>query len=357
MTPTIPLTIAALKIYFRNRQAIFWTLLLPLLIMIIFGLLDFGEFNEVDMGVVDLADNDPSRNLVSSLESSDLLEVNVGTHDEEMKKLEDGDLDLVLIIPPGFMADGSSTTLNATIDIESQQDSQVGISVVESILHSITLDLSGTEPIFAITREAINTRSLDYVDFLVPGIIAMSIMQMGIFSVTFTLIQYRQQGVLRRLRAAPIRPHNFLVGQVVTRLLVSIIQTLVLLGVAILLFDVTILGNLAVLVILALLGGAIFIAIGFAVSGFAKSEEVGAPVANLIAMPMMFLSGVFFPTDVLPGVMKNIAEFFPLTFLADSMREVATQGAGITDIPWQFLGLAVWIVITFFIATRAFRWE
>ena len=303
------------------------------------------------------ADNDPSRNLVSSLESSDLLEVNVGTHDEEMKKLEDGDLDLVLIIPPGFMADGSSTTLNATIDIESQQDSQVGISVVESILHSITLDLSGTEPIFAITREAINTRSLDYVDFLVPGIIAMSIMQMGIFSVTFTLIQYRQQGVLRRLRAAPIRPHNFLVGQVVTRLLVSIIQTLVLLGVAILLFDVTILGNLAVLVILALLGGAIFIAIGFAVSGFAKSEEVGAPVANLIAMPMMFLSGVFFPIDVLPGVMKNIAEFFPLTFLADSMREVATQGAGITDIPWQLLGLAVWIVITFFIATRAFRWE
>ena len=357
MTPTIALAIASLKIYFRNRQALFWTLLLPLLIMIIFGLLDFGEFNEVDIGVVDLANNEASRNLIVSLESSDLLELNTGTRDEEIEKLEDGDRDLVLIIPPGFVDDGRATTLDAIIDIESQQDSQVGLSVVEGVLHDMTLELSGTEPVFAITREAINTRSLEYVDFLVPGIIAMSIMQMGIFSVTFSLIQYRQQGVLRRLKAAPIRPHNFLIGQVFTRLLVSIIQTLVLLGVAILLFDVTILGNLAVLIILAILGGAIFISVGFAVSGFAKSEEVGAPVANLIALPMMFLSGVFFPTDVLPGVMEHIAEFFPLTFLAEGMREVAVQGAGIADISGQFLGLAVWIVITFFIATRAFRWE
>ena len=190
-----------------------------------------------------------------------------------------------------------------------------------------------------------------------PGVISMAIMQMGIFSVVFSLIQFRQQGVLRRLYATPIRPHNFLIGQVFTRLLVSIVQVAVLLGVSVLIFGVKVEGNLGYLFVLAVLGGALFIAIGFVVSGFAKNEEVGAPLANIIALPMMFLSGVFFPTDTLPGVLEDIAQYLPLTFLADGMREVAIQGASLTEIPWELLGLVVWLAIAFIAATRVFRWE
>ena len=353
MSPTVSLTIVALKMYFRNRQALFWTLFLPLLIMLIFGMLNFGEFNEVDMGIVDQANNEVSQRLIGALISSEVLEVTVDTREAELDALDDGDRDMVLVIPPGFGEEGHTATIHSFFDLEQRQEAQIGISLVEDVLH----DMTGAPQLFTVTSETVNTRNLDYVDFLVPGIVAMAIMQMGIFGVTFTLIQYRQQGVLRRLKATPIRPHNFLAGQVFTRLVISILQTSVLLGVAVLLFDVNIVGNLLLIFLLALLGGALFISIGFIVSGFAKTEEVGAPLANVIALPMMFLSGVFFSTDTLPTAVEKITQFFPLTFLAEGMREVAVQGAGITDIPWQFLGLGVWIVIAFFLATRVFRWE
>ncbi len=193
----------------------------------------------------------------------------------------------------------------------------------------------------------------------------MAIMQMGIFSVVFSLIQYRQQGVLRRLSATPIRPHNFLIGQVFTRLIVSVVQVVILLGVGVLIFDVTVAGNVGYLFILAVLGGALFLAIGFVISGFAKNEEVGAPLANIIALPMMFLSGVFFPTDTLPGVLEDIVQYLPLTFLAVAMRG-PSKAASITEIPWKFWGCGHSEIVgnsgyggvaAFLAATRVFRWE
>ncbi|MFQ5934420.1 MAG: ABC transporter permease [Dehalococcoidia bacterium] len=357
MNPTVTLTIAALKMFFRNRQALFWTLFLPLLIMLIFGLLNFGEFSEVDMGVVDEARNEASSSFIDALEASEVLDITTGSSEVELAELEDGDRDMVVVIPTGFGEPENVVVVQGFYGDASQQEAEVGQSVIRGILDDMTFRLTGTPQIFVFESQVVDSRGLEYVDFLVPGIVAMAIMQMGIFSVTFTLIQYRNQGVLRRLQAAPIRPHNFLVGQVITRLTISILQTLVLLGVAIVIFDVTIVGNLGVVLLLALLGGALFISIGFAVSGFAKTEEVGAPVANLIAMPMMFLSGVFFPTDSLPDVVAKVAQYFPLTYLAEGLREVSVHGAGITEIPWQFLGLGVWIAIAFFLASRLFRWE
>ena len=357
MSPTVTLTIAALKMFFRNRQAIFWTLFLPLLIMLIFGLLDFGSFSNVEMGVVDEAKNEVSASLVDTLEESGVLDVTVGSRADELAALEDGDRDVVVVLPPSFGQSGTVANVQAYYGDASQQEAQVGTSVIGGVLDDMTFRLTETAPLFTFESQVVNSRGLEYVDFLVPGVIAMAIMQMGIFGVTFTLIQYRKEGVLRRLQAAPIRPHHFLVGQVLTRLTLSILQTVVLLGVAILFFDVNVVGNLGVVLLLALLGGTLFISIGFAVSGFAKTEEVGAPVANLIALPMMFLSGVFFPIDNLPDVVAKVAQYFPLTYLADGLREVSVHGAGITEIPWQFLGLGVWIIISFLIATRLFRWE
>ena len=357
MHPTFALTIASLKMYYRNRQAIFWTLVLPLMFIVIFGLLNFGSFSNVDMGVVDEAETPAADILTGVLEDSEVVEMSLGARDVEMQALEDGDRDIVIVILPGFGESASSPTVQAFYAEDRFQQAQVGQGIVQGVLDEITLRRAGVERGLSIETQAVDSKGLEYVDFLVPGIISMAIMQMGIFSVVFSLIQFRQQGVLRRLYATPIRPHNFLIGQVFTRLLVSIVQVAVLLGVSVLIFDVKVEGNLGYLFVLAVLGGALFIAIGFVVSGFAKNEEVGAPLANIIALPMMFLSGVFFPTDTLPGFLEDIVQYLPLTFLADGMREVAIQGASLTEIPWELLGLVVWLVIAFIAATRVFRWE
>lgn len=360
------MTIASLKMYYRNRQAIFWTLVLPLIFIVIFGLLNFGAFSTISMGLVDEADTQVSGILKTTLQSledsedsedSGVIELTIGTRDSELQALEDGDRDIVIIVPPGFGESSAPTVVQAFYADDQLQQADVGEGIVRGILDEFTLRSAGIQRQFVIESQPVESKGLEYVDFLVPGIIAMAVMQMGIFSVVFSLIQYRQQGVLRRLSATPIRPHNFLIGQVFTRLVVSIVQVAVLLGVGVLIFGVKVEGNFGYLFVLAVLGAALFIAVGFVVSGFAKNEEVGAPLANIIALPMMFLSGVFFPTDTLPGALEDIVQYLPLTFLADGMREVAIQGASLAEIPWDILGLVVWLAIAFIAATRVFRWE
>lgn len=122
-------------------------------------------------------------------------------------------------------------------------------------------------------------------------------------------------------------------------------------------FDVHLAGNLGAIVLLALLGGAVFVSMGFAVSGWAGSEDVAAPVANAIALPMMFLSGVFFPRDAMPETLRAVADFLPLSYLADALRDVAIDGQTLWSQWDDVLGLTVWLAVTFFVAVRLFRWE
>jgi ABC-2 type transport system permease protein len=189
----------------------------------------------------------------------------------------------------------------------------------------------------------------------------MAIMQSGIFGVVFSLIRYKTGGVLRRLRATPIGPSHFLVGQIATRLIVTVLQTYVLLIAGVLVLGVSIGDGTAVnwldLTILAIFGGALFNTMGLAVSGWAKSEDVAAPVANIISLPMMFLSGVFFPLEILPGWLASVSRFFPLTYLADGMREITVNGSSIATLGPELAGLGAWTAVVFLLATRLFRWE
>jgi ABC-2 type transport system permease protein len=203
----------------------------------------------------------------------------------------------------------------------------------------------------------VNSRNLRFIDFLMPGIVGMAIMQMGLFSVAFAFVQLKKQGILRRLLATPVRPASFLLAQVVTRLVVSVLQTLVLIGVAVFFFDVQLEGNILVVLLLAMIGGAVFISMGFAISGWAKSEEVAAPIANVIALPMMVLSGVFFPREGMPQVLQRVTDYLPLTYLADALRNVAIDGATLWSQWLNLAGLAVWLLISFLIAVKLFRWE
>ena len=357
MGPTAALTIVSLKMFFRNRQAVFFSFTMPFIIMVIFGVLNFDAFSEVDIGIVDEAQNPLSEGLVQALEGNPALDLHRGTRDEAIRSLEEGKLDFLAIVPAGFDASPNSAQVEGLFNANRPQEAQVGATMLSRALDDLTFQLSGNDRLFELESREVNSRSFEYVDFLVPGIIAMSIMQTGIFGVAFALIQLRQQGVLRRLRAAPVHPGHFLAGQIVSRLLVSIIQTLILLGVGVLLLGVDIRGSLVTLIVLALIGGGLFISIGYAVSGFARSEESAAPIANLIALPMMFMSGVFFSRDSLPAVLAQITEYFPLTYLADSMRQVTTEGSGLLDLSGDLLGLAAWTVACFFLAVRVFRWE
>ena len=357
MNPTVALTIASLKMYFRNRQALFFSIAVPFIIMGIFGILNFDAFSDIDLGVVDEAGNGVSNDLVEVLERTEVLDLQFGTRDEQVRELENGELDFLVILPEEFGQTDGPSVVEGLFNANRPQESQVATAVLSRALDDLTFDVIGSSRLFELRPREVASRSFEYVDFLVPGIIAMSIMQGGLFGVTFSVIQFRKQGVLRRLKAAPIHPGHFLVGQVVTRLTVSVIQTVILVAAGILIFGIDVRGSFATLLILSIIGGGLFVSMGYAVSGFARSEESAVPIANLIALPMMFLSGVFFSRDNLPGFFESVTDYFPLTYLADGLRQVTTEGSGLAQIPGDLLGLGVWLAASFFVATRVFRWE
>ena len=358
--PTLSLTKASMRIWFRDRQAIFWTFFLPLVLISVFGLLDFAAFSTVDLGIIDRAENDASRKLISDVRALDTFEISDElSEDEEREALLDGDRDLVLIVEPGFGDEESPVSRRVSV-IYNQgraQESAAGQTIIQHVLDDMTFAEGDFTERFSIDASPADSRNLKFIDFLMPGVVAMSIMQMGLFSVAFSFVQLKSRGVLRRLQATPILPASFIFAQVFTRLTVSILQTLVLVGLAVLVFGVHLEGNLGFMLLLALLGGGVFVSMGFAVSGWAKTEDVAAPVANAIALPMMFLSGVFFPRGAMPGPLRAVADFLPLSYLADALRNVAVDGASLWSQWENVLGLVVWLAVTFFIAVRLFRWE
>jgi ABC-2 type transport system permease protein len=353
--PLITLTISSLKGYVRNRSAMFFSLVVPLMIMGIFGLLNLGGNFQLQVGVVDQAQNAASAALISNLREVSALKVRIGEAEAERRAVEKGQRDLVVILPPS-LGQGPSTIL-AYYNQTRPQESQAALAIMNRFVDQASLRVAGVQPAFSLQAEPVKGRKVTYVDFLVPGIIAMSAMQTGLFSVAFAFVQLKQKGILRRLMATPMRVTDFLFAQVTTRLMMAALQTAVLLAVGLVLFHFHLAGNVPEVLLLGILGAAIFIAIGFAISGISKNEETAAPLANLISLPMLFLSGVFFPRGTMPGWLQGITQYLPLTYVLDALRAVAVEGVSLWSVRADLLGIAVWMVLSVFLATRLFRWE
>ena len=365
----LALTIASLKMYFRNKQALFWALFFPLLIMIIFGIMNFDGYNAPDVGVHDAAQNDASHALIQALRGgeNEVLEVTTGTIEEVQHDLQFSGSRAAILIPENYGVPGELAVIDVTYDQRFMQERAVVSTVIDQATDALFKEFAAVPDEFrvensiSINESFIEGQGQGFKAWLIPGIAAMAIMQTGLFTVVFTLVRFKSQGVLRRLKATPIGAAHFLAGQLTTKAIVVVLQTYVLVIVGAIVLGVSV-GNGRIgawfdLTILALLGGALFIAMGLAVSGWAKNEETAAPVANIISMPMMFLSGVFFPLSVMPDWLTRWSQYLPLTYLADGMRAITVEGASITTLGSELLGLGIWIIVVFVIATKMFRWE
>ena len=355
--PVIYLTWSSVKMWSRDRASLFWTFFLPLVIMVIFGLLNFGELGRVDLGIVDEAQNEAAADFIDRLESVSALDTMRGSRAEEWDALAEGRRDLVIILPGDFGAAENPVAIEAWYHGGRTSETEVGLGILRAAIDELNFAITGAERVVALSAQAVDARNLGYIDFLTPGVIGMSIMQLGLFSVAFSFVTMKREGVLRRLLATPLNPATLLIAQVSTRLLVVLMQTLILAAVAVFGFGAEFAGNFFAVLLAAALGGAVFLALGFAVSGWARTEQQAAPLANIVSLPMMFLSGVFFSRDVLPDALQVATDYLPLTYLVEAIRGMTVQGDSIIA-QWPNLqGLAVWLVVAFVIANRTFRWE
>lgn len=356
------LTSASIKMYFRNVSAVFFTLVIPILLVVIFGVLNGGDGSgSIHIAVTNKSNTEIANSFDKTLHSIKTFKIDNLGESEAREKLGKGKIDLQVVIPADFGAAGAAGlkpgAVQAYYNQGKPQTGQTAGLIINQVVSQFNAKVTNAPQVYVFKSEGVKTNNLGYIDYLLPGIIALTIMQLGIFSVAFAFISFKTSGALRRLQATPLHPLNFLVAQGITRVIIGMGQVIILLGIGIYGFNMHLIGSLFNMLVMALIGTLTFLAFGFAIAGWAKDENQAAPVANLITFPMLFLSGTFFPRDAFPAYLQKITDYMPLTFLSDGLRRIANEGVGLWTVRGDILGLLVWAAIAGLIALRVFKWE
>lgn len=196
-----------------------------------------------------------------------------------------------------------------------------------------------------------------YIDFLIPGLLGFNLMQGGLWGVGFVVVEMRVRKLIKRMTATPMSRSDFLLSFVLVRALFLIIELPLLLAFAHWVFGVPIRGSLLLLTGLGILGSLVFAGIGLLVGSRAKTTHTAAGLVNLVCLPMIVCSGVFFPAARFPEVTQPVIRALPLTALIESMRTVMLDGAGLLAVTGQLLIMVLWGVFCFLVALRLFRWQ
>jgi len=356
------LTFMYFRAYLRDRTAIFFSLVVPLMLLLIFGSLNLGAFGQVTLAIDDQANNPASQQFVSGLQKIDTLSTKKQSTDDALPRLKRTELDMLLVIPKDFAiaptrAGATVPTLTIYGNDARPQQVAVGESIINEVITRLSFAVNQSAPVLNVKQENVQGVRLRYVDFLVPGILGVNVMQLAVFSVAFALVADKRRGVLRRIMATPLKPSTFLVSQVFTRLIMATLQVLIMIGVAVFLFDVHPLGGVLPLLVVCLIGSVLFLTIGFALAGWAETENQVPAIAQLITLPQFFFSGVFFSKEAAPALIRPVTNLLPLTFLNDALREISVQGASLWDVRGSLLGLVAWTGIGLVLAIRFFRFE
>ncbi|MDE3231416.1 MAG: ABC transporter permease, partial [Chloroflexota bacterium] len=299
--------------------------------------------------------------LVAKFKAQKAFTITNGSQDSMLNSLKQGHFDLVVVIPPGLsdsVAAGQPAQVQLYIDpSKNVTNTQIEIGTVQQALAEYNQTIRPYAPPLILTTNSIASHTLSSIDFLMPGIIAMSLMQLGLFATASPLVSLREEGVLRRLGATPLPRWQLLMGQVLMRLTIAVAQAALIIGISVGFFHVHIQGSYLAVAGLVLLGAATFIGMGYLIAAFARSVESAGGISSAVNFPMLFLSGVFFPLAALPAFLAPVVRIMPLTYLADAFRQVTMGGA--PDFPmWVDLAvLAGWAVVCIGVASRFFRWE
>jgi ABC-2 type transport system permease protein len=199
-------------------------------------------------------------------------------------------------------------------------------------------------------------RGSRYIDFLIPGLIGFNLMGSGIWGTGFTIVDARKRKLLKRLAATPMSRGEFLASFLLSQLALLVVGVTVLLLFGMLVFDVPVRGSFVTLAVLCSLAGVAFVALGLCIAARPRTQEAASGLMNLVMLPMWVFSGVFFSSSHFPAVMQPVIKALPLTAANDALRAVMLEGAGPREVFPEIAVLLVWLVLSFGVALKMFRW-
>ena len=354
--PQAYLTKVFIQIFLRNKQYIVFSLILPLLILAIVGLND-GENDPIEIGIVNNSKSNLSQQFVDQLTSNNLFNIIQGSEETLRNELVNGDLMIVLIIPSAMDDEVKSSNIKLLVDKSQTQFIQTIEPILNQSLLSIEREITGRASMFNLVIEDVKSRTLSYIDFLLPGIMAFMLMNLSIAGSGFNVVEFRRRGILKRLFVTPIKPIDFVLAIVIARMVIVLGQLSIIFGFALAILDANIVGNVVSLYFVIMLSVLMFLTLGFSIGSLAKTQESVGVLATIFIYPQLVLSGIFFPIETLPEYIHPFAELLPLSLVADAMRSIANDGLELIDIYANFIGIGIWIVIGMLISTKLFVWK
>jgi ABC-2 type transport system permease protein len=204
--------------------------------------------------------------------------------------------------------------------------------------------------------QIVRERGSRYIDFLIPGLIGFNLMGSGIWGTGFTIVDARKRKLLKRLAATPMSRGEFLASFLLSQLALLVVGVTVLLLFGMLVFDVPVRGSFVTLAVLCSLAGVAFVALGLCIAARPRTQEAASGLMNLVMLPMWVFSGVFFSSSHFPAVMQPVIKALPLTAANDALRAVMLEGAGPREVFPEIAVLLVWLVLSFGVALKMFRW-
>ena len=348
----------------HDRRTIAFLLLIPLFMITLFGYTFGGELKDVKICIVNLDEGMDNRTIgaivVAVLMQSETLEVTdqLTSLDEGVQKVTDGDVWATVYIPPDFsekafegtaeLTSGEPITALATatlyIDSSNPNIASAVVKEVYVALQSVAMVELGVYTPIVMASEEVYGHDAEFIDFFAPGVMGLAAMMVTFMLSIITFVHERSTHTLDRVLTTPVTEGEIVAGYAIAFGVVGLIQSTVILVAAVLLFDIQIVGNplLALLVIFLL--GVGNQGLGFLLSSLARSEFQAVQFMPVILFPSILLAGVFWPLEAVPELLRPISSFIPLTYAVEGCRSVMIRGWGLGDIWFQVLVLAAFAI-------------
>ena len=339
--PLVELTLARVREFIREPEALFWTFIFPILISLALAAA-FPSPGSREV-IVGLTPGETSAALRGALATQKGIVTRDVPAEQQQRALREGEVHILVLpgSPPTYRFDPG------------REESRVARLVIDDALKGAA---GRTDPWQAI-EEPVSIAGSRYIDWFIPGLVGIGLMANGMWGVGFPITQARMRNLLRRFVASPMRRSDYLLAHVVARLLGVVPEVGLPLAFGAVAFGMPIRGSLAAIAVIGVIAALSFAALGVLLAARARTFEAISGLMNLGMLPMWILSGVFFSATNFPEAMQPFIQALPLTATIDALRAVVLDGASLLDVAGEVALLVAWAVVPFGIAMRVFSWR
>ncbi len=358
--------VVRVRSFTREKSAMFFTLAFPIILVLVFGtIFTKPEHLNFELHVQDLDGTASSAELIKGLTAHELFRITAVAPDiDAVEYTKNNKLNLSLVIPKGFeqmlrrriaKKDGDASVVLTYIHDPSSTSAPTKIQALTSALTEANQRFTATPLFIRLVEKSILTKTYRFIEFFVPGIVAMAVMTSSLSGALNINAELRQKGIVRKLATTPITRTDWLLSNILYQLILATISTTTILLVSYAVFDVVlkINGWLPVFVVLAVFA---FVGIGMILTPVARDAESAAAAGNAFLFPMMFLSGTFFPVEMMPGFLQSFARILPLYYVNEGLRASMIFLDNVTSLRCAGVTAAVGAVV-FVIGALTTRWD